>query len=458
MNRKDEYRSLIEELEDTPVELEYTLTRAQEKVKSRQKHRFLTIPLSSVATFLIIFTILVNFSTTFVYAAGKIPVFKELAQLLAFSPSLSAAIENEYVQPMKLEQMKDDIAARVEFVIVDQKQVDIFYSLDSKVYPSMGVTPEIRGISGKALEGYTLHSGAFQAENRELRHITASFTDKDMPNGMELTLKVEEFDRESLEKSEPVLDQGDYLLEERTERERVYLSEFVFQLKFDPHYTAQGETLILNETFEIDNERLTLTTVDIYPSHIRLNFQDHDENTAWLQSFELFIENEKGKRYQGISNGISATGSPDSPMMASHRLESSFFSNSKKLNLYITGVKWLDKDMEKVLLDLKNQKIEALPQDVRLESIEQIDNSWILEFSGKQYKEDASYQLWSWDYYDEDHNEYHLNGMSSNTNMEMPGRFEERFALKDYPYDKVYLSPSYSRMVKLPDPVKIKVK
>jgi len=42
--------------------------------------------------------------------------------------------------------------------------------------------------------------------------------------------------------------------------------------------------------------------------------------------------------------------------------------------------------------------------------------------------------------------------------MEMPGRFEERFALKDYPYDKVYLSPSYSRMVKLPDPVKIKVK
>ena len=456
MNRKEEYINLLEELENTPAELEYTLVRAQAKMKSKYKHHFFTIPFSSMATFLIVFIILVNYSTTFVYAVGRIPLIKDFAQLVAFSPSLAAAIENEYVQPLKLEQTQNDVTARVEYVIVDQKQLNIFYSLDSKKYTNLGSTPEIKGAAGKAMEGYSLHSGGAYEPNGELRHITADFMDKDMPGGMQLLLKVDNY--EKLLQVEPVEAVGEHLLEERRRIEPDYIAEFIFELEFDPRYTAQGETIILNQTFEIDEQLLTVTTAEIYPTHIRLNFTDDENNTAWLQSFDFYLENEKGKRYEPISNGITATGAQDSPMMASHRLESSFFSNSKGLTLCIGGVTWLDKDMEKVRLDLKNEKIEALPQGARLENIEPKDNSWILEFSAKEYKEGAAYQLWGWTYYDEENNEYHVDGVSSTTGMETPGRFEVRFALKNYPYDSVYLSPSYSRIVNLPTPIKIKVK
>lgn len=465
MNRNDEYNSLLEEPENTPVELEYTLVRAEAKIRGKNKYHFFTVPLSSIAAFLIVFTILVNYSTTFVYAVGRIPLIKDLAQLVAFSPSLSAAIENEYVQPLKLEQTKNNVTARVEHVIVDQKQLNIFYSLDSKAYANMGSIPEVKGLTGKDLESYSLHSGSTYEASGKLRHMTADFVEKDMPSGIRLILKVTD---DSLLREEAVevmggylIDEevmGEYLLDEKVDKELDYIAEFIFELKFDPYYTDQGETFVLNQAFEIDKQLLTITTAEIYPTHIRLNFTDDENNTAWLQSFDFYLENEKGNRYKPISNGITATGSQDSPMMASHRLESSFFSESKELTLCIAGVTWLDKDMEKVRLDLKNEKIEALPQDVRLEKIERKDNSWILEFSAKEYKEGASYQLWGWDYYDEENNEYRLDGSSSNTNMDMPGRFEEQFALKNYPYDMVYLSPSYSRIVNLPRPIKIKVK
>ena len=36
--------------------------------------------------------------------------------------------------------------------------------------------------------------------------------------------------------------------------------------------------------------------------------------------------------------------------------------------------------MEKVKLDLKNEVIEALPQDVALETVERVENSWCLHF------------------------------------------------------------------------------
>ena len=54
----------------------------------------------------------------------------ELAQAVAWSPSLSAAVENDYVQPIGQSQTVNGVTATVEYVIVDRKQLSIFYTLD----------------------------------------------------------------------------------------------------------------------------------------------------------------------------------------------------------------------------------------------------------------------------------------------------------------------------------------
>lgn len=80
-------------------------------------------------------------------------------------------------------------------------------------------------------------------------------------------------------------------------------------------------------------------------------------------------------------------------MMNSHRLESSFFSESKELTMYITGVEWLDKDMQRLRLDLKNVQADKLPQNCLFERAEKKEKGWLLTFIGKQYEEESSHQI-----------------------------------------------------------------
>ncbi|MFR7893274.1 MAG: DUF4179 domain-containing protein [Dysosmobacter sp.] len=55
----------------------------------------------------------------FARACGRIPLLADLAKAVSWSPSLSAAVENDYVQPLRLSQSKNGITARVEYLIVD---------------------------------------------------------------------------------------------------------------------------------------------------------------------------------------------------------------------------------------------------------------------------------------------------------------------------------------------------
>ncbi len=464
MNRKEEYDSLLTELDNIPPALEHIVIRAKARAKkSKHIRHFFTAPVSSIAVFLIVFVVMVNISTTFAMACGRIPLLRELTAAVAFSPSLSAAVENEYVQPIELEQSENGITMRVEYVIVDQKQLNIFYSLQSQSYSHMDATPYINNPDGTPLDGYGLYSGGFDAKNGELRQFTVDFLDRDVPGSLVLKCKVHDNGSDVITATVPA---DSTQAEEYGEPD--FISTFTFTLTFDPTFTQKGEVINLNQSFVLDGQHLTATTVEIYPTHIRLNLADDKRNTAWLQSLTFYLENEDGKRFGTISNGITATGSVDSPFMASHRLESSFFSQSRSLTLYITDAVWLDKDMERVRVDLANGAADKLPEGVKLEQSVRKGNSWQLTFSGVERKEGSSYQLFGSKYYDETGNEYEYNSWSSgatgyfdeeaNKYIETPGVFRVQFSLTDYPFDTVYLSPSASRTVKLATPVEIKVK
>ncbi|MEG0846731.1 DUF4179 domain-containing protein [Niameybacter sp.] len=462
MERKEEYNQLMEELENTPIQLEYTMQRVEARRRERYFKRFFAIPMSTCLMVLIAFTMLVNCVPVFAYTCGNIPIVKALAKLVAFSPSLSAAVENKYVQPIEQVQTLNGITAKIEYVIVDQKQLNIIYSLDSAVYTAMDATPCITSTDGEELGGYGISSGNSDKANGALNYITVDFVDVDMPSSLNFTLKVHD-NGSAIKES--------FVKEDMFSRENVFkapqdISTFTFKLEFNPYYTAQGETIQINQPFKLDGEDLILEQAEIYPTHMSLTFEDVESNTAWIRSLEFYIENEKGKKFDKIANGISATGKIDSPMMASHRLESSFFTESKALTMYITGVEWLDKDRQKIKLDLKNVKAEGLPDNVVFEQAQRKEKGWLLTFGGQEYEEDVSYQIWQSNYYDEDGKEYYFNSWSSGMSgywdeekyIETPGVFHVEIPLVDYPYDTVYMTPNFTRNVKLDEPVVITIK
>jgi hypothetical protein len=367
MDRMEEYQMLSAELERLPESLDGAVLRARVRAGKHRVHRLIEAPLAGAAAVFALFVLLVNLSVPFALACGSVPVLKQLTAAVALSPSLKAAVQHDYVQYMGLTQSANGVEMTVDYVIVDQKQVNVFYTVQGAA-PRYSVIPEIRGAQGGPLEGYGLLSGS-PAEPDILQKFVVDFMQGDVPPELELSCEV--FPLEAVQAETSI--QADGETPDRAEPDPA--AAFVFDLRFDPAYTGAGETVVLDRYFTLDGQRLLAEDVEIYPTHVRLNLVDDENNIAWLRSVDFYLEDERGNRYDKVGNGITATGSENSFFMAGHRLESSYFGDAEHLTLYITGATWLDKAMEYVEVDLKSGAAGAMPEGIRLENADLADGA-----------------------------------------------------------------------------------
>ncbi len=431
MNRMEEYTALLAEMEP-PAGLDAAVRRAMARERRRRAARRVALCACAPAVVLVVFVALVNLLPGFAYACGRLPGLRLLAQAVAMSPSLSAAVENQYVQPIGQQQQQNGVTMRVEYVIVDQKQLNIFYTLNSEAYPHTDARPGIAAIDGASLQGYgySLASSSFDEPNGTLRSFTVDFAQGDMPPALLLGVDV-------------------HVLQDDAGQPPV--ASFSFPLRFDPAFTQKGEVISLNQTFQLDGQTLIADSMEIYPTHIRFHLRDDPANTAWLKDLRFYLQDEKGRRFER-SNG--AMGAPDSPMMASYWSESPYFASSKKLTLHITGATWLDKANQRTRVNLADGAADWLPQGVALEQARRDGRSWVLRFSGELRDGRPIPQLFDQDYYDEQGKRYEVHEWSFGYNEQ---GFYDEFVLIDYPYDVVYLSPSFSRVTTQDVPVEIEV-
>lgn len=459
MNRNEEFSALLAQLEDTPPALEYTLVRARARRKKLRTIRAFLAPLGSLATVFAVFAIMINLSPAFAQTVSRVPFLKELAEFVSISNSLSSAVENDYVQLINQEQAQDDVAAKIEYVIVDQKQLNIFYSLSSDEYSEMDASAGIFDTEGNALDGYfLLVPGGLGVQNGELRHMILTFGDEyNMPDGLILELSIidnSEFDDAPY---------GDERLPEYEGREIEFVASFRFTLEFDPYYTAQGKVLKLNRSFTIDGQTLILVSAEIYPTHMRLNFDADEHNTAWLKSLNFYIENEKGEKLGELgSSGLHSSGAVDSPMMKTYFYDSPYFSSSKHLTLCISGARWLDKDKERIYVDLANKSAEWLPEGINFDSAERSGNGWILEFSGTADPDYGYMSIWNCYYGPDGEQQYaQWESMTGPDMSQSDGKSEPfwfTFPLANYPHDEVWLEPIMSHKTVLDEALRIKIK
>ena len=471
MNRIEEYEALLKELETTPENLESTVEKALKRENTFQKKRqILVSSAGSLAACFAAFVLLVNLSVPFARACGSIPLISDLARAVSWSPSLSAAVEHDYVQPMNLSQYQNGITAKVEYLIVDRKQVDVFFSIQSDDYAHLDLDHPTLTVPGKQ-DGYASSFSSYGIENGDLMELRIDFMDRDVPDCLTMTFGVYD-DPDRYKTSKPVesslMDYGDELLDENREEQREILATFTFELHFDPTYTEQGAVIDVGETFLLDGQSVTLTEAEIYPTHLRLNFDYNPANTAWLTELNFYLENERGERFNGIVNGISATGNPDDPSTDSVWLDSPYFSTGEHLTLHVTGASWIDKGQERVKVDLAKGMIEDPPQGVRLEWAEKRNAGWVVSFSaGARWEKTMHYQIWKSCFYDEDGTAHDIDqrgvsdspmilGEISGAELESyetaekaakeEGRYFETFGLKDYTADCVWLEPCWTRI------------
>lgn len=449
MNRNQEYEALLQELEATPATLDGTAERALRRRRRERRLRIFGVPAGSLAACFVAFVLLVNLFPPFARACGNVPLLRALAQAVAWSPSLSAAVANDYVQPIGQSQTVNGITATIEYVIVDQKQVHIFFTLKGEEYETLSAEmPEFSPEQHCAVLGADFHQ-----KPGTLLHFTLDYLEGDVPEGFAMAFGVtgetgEEAEGGPAAPSRSILDEPEW-------EEPDILADFTFDLKFDPTYTAQGEIVPVDSTFRLDGQTLTVTTAEVYPTHVRVNIEGAEDNTAWLKGLDFYLENEDGERFDSISNGITASGDTDSPAMVSYRLESPYFADSAHLTLHITGATWLDKDKERVRADLANGTVEWLPEGVSVQAMQHRADGWVLTFDVTA-PADIHKQVFASQYYDEAGTEY--DQQATSVTAPEDGYFYRQMVLRDYPWDEVWLCPAYSRTTTAETPVTIPIK
>lgn len=442
MNRMDEYQALMAELDRNVPALETTLNRANQRKRKRNKR--ILRPAAGLAACFAVFVLLVNFCAPVAYACSLIPGLKELAAAVTFSRSLTDAVDNEYVQTMELSQTENDITAEIAYLIVDQKQVNVFYRLDSEVYAELAADPDVDSVDGENLP-CSVGSNDFGLPNGELQSVTIDFVEEDVPGSLKLKLQVYS-NSITTPLEAPAAEERDIYFDIPDGPD--YLAEFEFVLEFDPKFTAAGKIFPVNQTVILEGQEITITDIEVYPSHMRVDIAESSENTAWLRRLDFYIETDWGMKFTPVSNGITATGSGDSESMVSYRADSTYFYEAEHLKLVITGAKWLRKDMQTTYLNLVTGETGELPEGATFVSAEKEGSDWVVTFHGALSEDQPMYQHFGSSFYDAEGKQYEIN-MWSHRYGEPSDEgnityFVDQFPLKNYPYDEVWLSPAYS--------------
>ncbi len=449
MNRQQEYAALQAQLEQMPAALEDTLARAENRLARRNRRIWRSM--SSFAASFALFVALVNFCMPVAYACSQVPVLRELAEAVTFSKSLTRAVDNEYVQPIDLIQTQNDITAKVEYLIVDQKQMTVFYRFLSEEYSYLDAETRYYEV------GTTEHVGSFWGPNDhhvemgKLQSSTVELSSGKLPDRMDLTLWV--YDPSAPMDTESAPEEGIWADHDVY---RHHLAEFCFTLDLEPYFTAQAETYPLDQTIEIDGQRLILTKMEIYPTHMRLYTKNHPENTAKITGLEYEIRGDWGIVFEPEDNGIHSFGTLEQDEVV-YRVDSPWFCRSDKLELAISRATIEDKDMGRLWVDLTNGTTEGrMPQGVELLSVEKQDGGVVISYKAPRIRPNHSYQCFRWTYYDAEDTEYRLHGYSSGGKLdeaESENWFSGSLYLRDYPHDEVWLVPLFSHYWSSADPL-----
>lgn len=445
MSRAEEYQALLKELEPEAPGLEQTYARAQKRLR---KKRYIWKPLATMAAAFLMFVVLVNTSESVAGTCANVPFLCDLAEAVSISKSLTDAAEHHYVQELYLEQEKDGIKATIEYVIVDERQLNIFYHLENDLDKELYVVPEIKPMPGAAQTKYAFYvvcsneRGGTYADKKEkqMKYVTIEFEEDTVPEQMCLVMQVKDA---------------------YTEEE---MALFTFDIEIDTNLIAKSRMYTLNQDVMLGEERVTIQSVEVFPTHVRVNVTEHPEDTAWLRELDFYLENEDGERFESSVSGISATGSSDSDSksMICYRAESPYFYESRGLTLCITGAKWLDKDKEKVYVNLAEGQIGELPECITRKKISKVGQDYVVTLGATIPEEQTRGQILGSSYYDKSGKEYHIRSWSGTTSSERTEEsgvyIEEEVILEGYPFDEVVLSLNFTRFCQMEEAIRIQVK
>lgn len=423
--RAEEFRKLRADLEAAAPDLGEAVSRAEKRLRRERTFR----PLAGIASACAAFVLLVNFCSPVARACAQIPLLRELAAAVTFSPSLSRAVAEEYVQPLDLTQSRDGLTVGVSHLIADDSQIVVFVRAETE----SGETPRFRAIIPGPAENFwsaIWQGGADYGEqggDPALLPICIDIREEaDVPETFSLVL--EQLDGEG--------------------------ARFSFEIPVDRSRIAPAREYPIMETVELDGQRILLEKIRVYPTRLRLDVRGEEGNTAWLRGLDFTVAAD-GRNFAPPAVGVTAEGALDERDFRSFYAESSYFYGAERLTLSITGAKWLDKDRAETVVYPDCGEAENLPDGVHY--VGSANDGKILLFDVEQQEPDTVSGVFGFTYRDAAGEERQLIRAYPVGRDVAPGCFRLELSLDGDPGEFVVLRPHISRRWEAEEAVRVKV-
>lgn len=372
----EEEKKILEQRKNTLEQVEVSKDKLYSAVQSgfekAKKERLLkrtkVIKRSSwsigiVAVLLISFITSVNVSPAFANKIASIPGMERIVELIKQDSGLTAAIENDFYQPLNLSQKKGGITVTLDGVIADEKGMVIFYTVQSK---KKNLPLEI-----DYLKLNNEYNGNLPASDTTFWSSAPPTIEDNVFSSM-MTLETYEnhifWDGKLLWSIG--LESGDKV------------EEFQIPFKFKKADVV-SKTFDLNKEVTIEGQRIIVERVTINPIRAEVKLKIDPNNSKGIFSFRnLKFINDIGDEWI-LNNRGTAFGSIDGSEWTI-TLQSPYFNNSDSLKLVFGKIAAMDKDDTFILIDTESKKFLKQPANSIFTNLEVENNKvrFIMDVKG----------------------------------------------------------------------------
>ena len=344
----------------------------------RRLWRFVLLPLTVLTAVLGVFMFLVNSSPGFAAACAKLPVLGALSEGLRFQSNRFYTVDNEYCQTLNLAQTRGDTTVRVDFLVVDQQTVTVFYHLETKQPERYYLSPRAWLSDGTdAFEGCeTLINDYSEGPLAGLNSFTLIFPGE-VPPTLQLQLKLYAYDREA-------------------SGANAAPASFDFLLRYDPTLTSAGRhypqnrTVLLEKDLE-EEKPLHITDVEVCPDHVKICVEGDPADRRWYHYLRYELTTPEGLTlrtddpiyaprdvFYGTEFLCDPAGGVEKAVL---RVDSVLLESCESLTLVIKGFDYrTEMEPNSPYVDLVRGTAERLPAGVELIRVVRDGEDWLLTF------------------------------------------------------------------------------
>lgn len=251
--------------------------------KNKHKKVYLNILKTCFAVLACIF-ILTNTSHDYVKATKDIPILNKINELFSLNKNMLVAIENDYIQELNITKKQGDIQVNVDYMIVDEKSIYLFYQVTNNGNRLRYTPDEYQASIDLHKENYSAGWSGDETDEYDIIQYELNYTE-------------EEFS----------IDLFDFIIIYQGDKIRI-------PINIDQNRIAKAKRYEVNQTFKIKGQEFIVTNVEIYPLKMEIHTTQAEDNDYLVKNakFELKLngkvrDKEEGTQSYGMTNSLLIT-------------------------------------------------------------------------------------------------------------------------------------------------------